>query len=88
MDFFGELRIWSHLLNKFLMENFIFCAVRQYISICHSPETQDIKEYFSYVRLVDEFLINSLYATETEERENSTKNEGAKDSPQRKTQSS
>ena len=29
MDFFGELRIWSHLLNKFLMENFIFCAVRQ-----------------------------------------------------------
>ena len=24
-DFF--LRIWSHLLKKFLMENFIFCAV-------------------------------------------------------------
>ena len=22
------LRIWSHLLNKSLMENFIFCAVR------------------------------------------------------------
>ena len=22
-----KLRIWSHLLNKFLMENFIFCAV-------------------------------------------------------------
>ena len=21
------LRIWSHLLEKFLMENFIFCAV-------------------------------------------------------------
>ena len=21
------LRIWSHLLNKFLIENFIFCAV-------------------------------------------------------------
>ena len=21
------LRIWSHLLKKFLMENFIFCAV-------------------------------------------------------------
>ena len=26
------LRIWSHLLKKFLMENFIFCAVR-----CNSP---------------------------------------------------
>ena len=22
------LRIWSHLLKKFLMENFIFCAVK------------------------------------------------------------
>ena len=22
-----KLRIWSHLLEKFLMENFIFCAV-------------------------------------------------------------
>ena len=22
------LRVWSHLLEKFLMENFIFCAVR------------------------------------------------------------
>ena len=33
-DFFNKydqirrnLRIWSHLLKKFLMENFIFCAV-------------------------------------------------------------
>ena len=33
-DFFGKcdqirkkLRIWSHLLNKFFMENFIFCEV-------------------------------------------------------------
>ena len=24
----GFLRIWSHLLKKSLMENFIFCAVR------------------------------------------------------------
>ena len=23
----SKLRIWSHLLKKFLMENFIFCAV-------------------------------------------------------------
>ena len=26
-DFFRNLRIWSHLLKKSLMENFIFCAV-------------------------------------------------------------
>ena len=33
-DFFSKcgqihrkLRLWSHLLKKFLMENFIFCAV-------------------------------------------------------------
>ena len=26
-NFFSKLRIWSHLLKKFLMENFIFCAV-------------------------------------------------------------
>ena len=42
-DFFSKcdqirsfLRIWSHLLNKSLMENFIFCAVvaRAGIAIC------------------------------------------------------
>ena len=34
-DFFSKcdqirsfLRIWSHLLKKFLVENFIFCAVK------------------------------------------------------------
>ena len=27
-SFFRKLRIWSHLLKKSLMENFIFCAVR------------------------------------------------------------
>ena len=26
-DFSSKLRIWSHLLKKSLMENFIFCAV-------------------------------------------------------------
>ena len=36
-DFFSKcdqicsfLRIWSHLLKKSLMENFIFCAVRDF----------------------------------------------------------
>ena len=27
-EVFTELQIWSHLLKKTLMENFIFCAVR------------------------------------------------------------
>ena len=30
-----KLRIWSHLLKKSLMENFIFCAVRAVISQQH-----------------------------------------------------
>ena len=30
-----ELRIWSYLLKKSLMENFIFCAVFQDISTSH-----------------------------------------------------
>ena len=29
------LRIWSHLLKKFQMENFIFCAVRLILRIKH-----------------------------------------------------
>ena len=39
-DFFSKcdqirwkLRIWSHLLKKSLVENFIFCAVYHHISI-------------------------------------------------------
>ena len=26
----SKLRIWSYLLNKYLMENFIFCTVLRY----------------------------------------------------------
>ena len=29
-----ELLIWSHLLKKSLMENFIFCAVFEHVSVC------------------------------------------------------
>ena len=32
-----KLRIWSHLLKKSLMENFIFCAVFVYISGLRLP---------------------------------------------------
>ena len=46
-DFFSKcdqiskkLRIWSHLLKKFLMENFIFCAVTP-VQMCIPPEIQN-----------------------------------------------
>ena len=32
-------RIWSHLLKKFLMENFIFCAVILYKSMFQKNTT-------------------------------------------------
>ena len=35
-----NLRIWSHLLKKSLMENFIFCAVK-YLSQSLSNTSQD-----------------------------------------------
>ena len=46
-DFFSKcdqirsfMRIWSHLLEKFLMENFIFCAVFSFINL--TPVNQKI----------------------------------------------
>ena len=49
-DFFSKcdqirrkLRIWSHLLNKFLRENFIFCAV-------NSAKTNDF-EIINYIKV-------------------------------------
>ena len=53
-DFFGKcdqicsfLRIWSHLLKKSLMENFIFSAVN--IEICFSQnqrQCENLRKYF------------------------------------------
>ena len=42
------LRIWSHLLKKSVMENFIFCAVRfSYITFCiRLGSLKDLKEHF------------------------------------------
>ena len=31
------LRIWSHLIKKSLMENFIFCAVKQIDGVAMGP---------------------------------------------------
>ena len=41
IDFFSFLRIWLHLLNKSLMENFIFRAVSKVLNDC------DIKTFLS-----------------------------------------
>ena len=48
-NFFGEcdqihrkLRIWSHLLKKALMKNFIFCAV--YVQFTSCVQGQDIRK--------------------------------------------
>ena len=34
------LRIWSHLLNKFLMENFFFCVVNKKNMQCFEAESE------------------------------------------------
>ena len=33
-----KLRIWSHLLKKFLMENFIFCTVTRQVVFCEKAK--------------------------------------------------
>ena len=39
----GKLRIWSHLLKKFLMENFVFCAVViLFMALCNISKTKYI----------------------------------------------
>ena len=56
-DFFSQcdqirsfLRIWSHLLKKSLMENFIFCAVRD-IGIIHLLRSQSAPKKQALVRI-------------------------------------
>ena len=45
------LRIWSHLLNKFLMKNFIFCAVPAEIYKKIRHQNIDIDVALSYLLL-------------------------------------
>ena len=53
-DFFSKcdqvrsfLRFWSHLLKKFLMENFIFCAVRTSgTNISQTIKAPDLFDFF------------------------------------------
>ena len=51
-DFFSKcdqirsfIRIWSHLLKKSSMENFIFCAVLALISLCNSVSLISIRDH-------------------------------------------
>ena len=44
--FLQKLRIWSHLLKKSLMENFIFCVV---FLVSLNLETWEIGNYHNYV---------------------------------------
>ena len=42
-----KLRIWSHLLKKSLMENFIFCAVSgESFMILENNHFNDTRKYF------------------------------------------
>ena len=57
-DFFSKcdqiryfLWIWSHLLKKSLMENFIFCAVRPYTIICQSMQITVWRLPFELVKI-------------------------------------
>ena len=59
-DFFSKcdqirsfLRIWSHLLKKSFMENFIFCAVR----------LQEYKGVNTIWKIVFEFMFNQMTKT-------------------------
>ena len=52
-DFFSKcdqirrkLRIWSHLLKKSLIENFIFCAVKCLLFKCNLQDTTEFSEVY------------------------------------------
>ena len=56
-DFFSKcdqihslLQIWSHLLKKSLMENFIFCAVNHFERLNESRCTSSEKEFFPMIQ--------------------------------------
>ena len=51
-DFFGKcdqicrkLWSWSHLLKKYLIENFIFCAVRREVQLVMSNQSNSLRCY-------------------------------------------
>ena len=60
-----KLRIWSHLLKKSLMENFIFCAVQQEMVII----ILQIWLLKAFVKVYqNEFLMRALYKLSKEKK--------------------
>ena len=51
-----KLRIWSHLLKKSLMENFIFCAVLVIVSLFKLEKLYRFKYYHTVLKIVLECL--------------------------------
>ena len=54
------LRIWSHLLKKSLMENFIFCAVQRFLSFAHKHKLIAFRWKKKLVK-VDQFFSGDQY---------------------------
>ena len=61
--FFSELRIWLHLLNKSLMENFIFCAVQRYYCDIFTPKLQSKKSIETKVFLPEKWKKLQSYSS-------------------------
>ena len=66
-DFFSKrdqirsfLRIWSHLLKKSLMENFIFCAVYYTLMYAHSMHVTE-KMYHVHISMIKNMKICCIY---------------------------
>ena len=51
-----KLRIWSQLLKKCLMENFIFCAVSLFVCVISTPSTSRKPHYLSDLSNFDALL--------------------------------
>ena len=67
-DFFSKydqirsfLRIWSHLLKKFLMENFTFLFLLSVIIGCDNPLFANAALYLCYLFYYVVFYFNSYY---------------------------
>ena len=54
------LRIWSHLLKRSLMENFIFCAVQRFLSFAHKLKLIAFRWKKKLVK-VDQFFSGDQY---------------------------
>ena len=61
--YFENLRIWSHLLKKPLMENFIFCAVLQFFYTIHLINLNNIVLFCGDRFKIQEGITVELFST-------------------------